>query len=116
MLIDNGPCSVMVQNRKSVADEYGSATYAPDGDPILVRCVVNTVDSTEIEALGIQLEDAYRVICRRWPGDYRSLITWEGDEYEQVGNVRKYRNGMLSHHDDVLMKRTGATHDGATPK
>lgn len=114
MLIDNGPCTVMVQNRKSVRDEYGSADYVPDGDPISVRCVVHTVDSAELEALGVQLEDAYRVICRRWPGDYRSLVIWEGDEYEQVGNVRKYRNGVLSHHDDVLIKRAGVIDNGPT--
>lgn len=85
----NPPHVVEVQLREHVQSGRGYPEDVNVGDRIPVRCSVQPVRewSTSEEYLdkGLQLLDLRRVFATHWPGDHRSLVYFEGDEFETVG-------------------------------
>ncbi|WP_461024676.1 hypothetical protein [Thalassiella azotivora] len=86
-------------------DRYNAPTYTP-GTPVEVRGVVQPVQADELQALGAaQTETVYRFIGRGpWPGGVHSTVTWDGREWDQLGEAKVYSTGRRTGHIDVLLR------------
>lgn len=93
-----------VQRRIATPSDYGSI-YADDGAPVLVPCTIRALSAEESEALGVTATTVYRLICRSWPGDINSLITWNGALYEPIGDPLRFDGSARTAHFEVRLKR-----------
>lgn len=78
----------------------GDITYA---SPVSVRCSVQPLSSDEATALGIQIDTAYTVFARRWPGGPYSRVTWDGRQWFQHGEAARRRMGRATQHDRAII-------------
>jgi hypothetical protein len=106
-LLRKPPHTVLVQPHKAIDGRYGQ-DWVPDGEPVEVECAVQPLSADEAERLGVQANTTMRIICRRWPYGPHTLITYNGREYEQVGEARQYRMSRRTAHDDVIIRAVGA--------
>lgn len=106
-LLSQPPHTVVVQPFTRVDGRYGDA-WEPAGDPVEVRCAVQPISAEEIERLGVQADTTMRILCREWPFGPHSLVTYNGREFEQVGEARQYRMSRRTAHDDVVIRAVGA--------
>jgi len=115
-LLDTGPETLAVQLRKPRTDSLGSTTWLNDGDPVEVKgAQVEPVTTDEAQSLGLEMLTSYRVTCRGpWPerptdpGAVHSRITWNGREWDQRGEPRRYGRGRLTRHVVVFISARGA--------
>ena len=48
-----------------------------------------------------------KALVPRWVGGPHSIITWDGNEYDQVGVVRTYSRGARTKHEIIKLKARG---------
>jgi hypothetical protein len=106
-LIDRPPHLVTVQPRKKAEDPRYGDTWVDDGDPVEVACAVQPATSTEAVDLGLEITSLFTLIVRRWPYGPHARVLFEGREFEQVGEVRRYRMSTRTSHDDVTLRAVG---------
>lgn len=108
-LLDNPPHTVDVQLMKPTQDKRGAYATLPDGEPITVPCSVQSVrewsTAEEDSTHGLQLFTLVRVFSRHWPGDVRSIVFWDGYEWECVGAPQHRSMGRRTQHYVVTLKR-----------
>lgn len=105
-LLDRGPHTVTVVPQIVVQDRYGETTA--DGTPVPVRCSVQPMSADETSAAGLQVETAYRVIARDWPGGPYSRVEWDGRVWDQQGEPKRYGMSERTRHVDVVITARGA--------
>jgi hypothetical protein len=105
-LLDRGPHTLVVTPKVEVTDRYGGTTYV-DGDPVTVRGSVQPVSTEETEALGVQVDTTYRFIGRDWPGGIHSTVVWDGRNWDQQGEARRYGMSPRTAHVDVILTARG---------
>lgn len=106
-LLSSPPHTVTAQPHKAVDGRYGQ-DWIPDGDPVEWQCAVQPMTAEEAERLGVQTETTMRIICRSWPFGPHTLVTYNGREFEQVGEARQYRMSRRTAHDDVVIRAVGS--------
>ena len=83
----------------------------PDGDRLTVACSVQAVrewsSAEEIPVNGLQLLTLTRIFARDWPGDSRSIIYWDGAEWETIGAPQHFQVGHRTRHWAITVKRRG---------
>lgn len=108
MLIDRGPHVVTVQPMRQADDRYGPGAWEADGDPVQVRGALQPAAETETAAPGVQTDTQFTFITRRWPYGPHTRVVYDGREYEQLGEARRYRMSPRTSHDDVRLRVVGA--------
>lgn len=111
--LTNGPDTVICIPRVIVGkDRTGSNKLGP-GEPVEYYGV--SVQPAGLAAFGKAEEPGlvnvdyviYKAPEPAWVGGPHSTVIWEGEEYDQVGVVRKYRRGRRSKHDEIKLKARG---------
>ncbi len=101
------PHEVVVTPRIRTRDAGGAPVWA-DGTPVAVRAVVQPLTAVERVDLGLATETTRKVLTpEHWPGGLHSRITWDGRDWDQVGEARTYVTGRRSQHDEVVIKARG---------
>jgi hypothetical protein len=110
-ILDRPPHVVTVQNMARVKAVRGGWEDVPDGDPIEVPCAVQAVrewsTAEETPVYGLQLLTLARIFTRDWPGDVRSVIYWDGGEWETVGSPQHFQQSPRTTHWAVTIKLRG---------
>lgn len=110
-LLDNPPHVVVVQNMKRTQNARGLYEDVPDGEPIQVGCSVQSVrewsSAEEIPVNGLQLLTLCRIFARDWPGTVRSVVLWDGFQWETVGSPQHFIVGKRTHHWAITVRRLG---------
>lgn len=105
----NPPHMVEVQPMESRKSPRGVPEDVPVGEPVIVPCSVQPVrewsTAEENRQYGLQLLDLRRVFATNWPGDHRSLIYFEGDEYETVGDPQHLNMSRRTAHWAITVRR-----------
>lgn len=108
------PHVVHVQLMEPQQDERGSWVDVPVGPRVPVPCTVQSARewSTAEESLmnGLQILDLCRVFSKTWPGDLRSLVYFEGAEWETVGSPQHFNVSPRTEHHVVTLRKRGADH------
>lgn len=104
MSLLTGNLSVTVQVEAETTDEYGNVVRSPAGEPVTVPCRVQPVAADETDALGQQVRTVYRLIAREWPAGAFARVTWDGVEWDVVGEPRRSRGGPATQHVTVLIR------------
>lgn len=104
-LLDRPSHKVVVTPQVKEPNRYGGNDLV-DGDPVTVRCNVQTVSVEEIQALGGNVAlTTYRCIGRGpWPGGHKSMVKWDGREWSQLGEARKYSQSRRTRHFDAIIQ------------
>ncbi len=105
-LLSNPRHMVWVQLRKKGPQgSLGQDTLVPDGAPIMVRGNVHPARAEEILARGLQEDVVRRFVGRTWPGDFTSLIYFDGYEWEQNPTEYFDISPSTTHYEVVLIRR-----------
>lgn len=78
------------------------------------RANIQPVSSSEREAIGVNVETVYRLLYfpqvhgSPWPGGAYSRITWNGREYDQLGEAMLSSMSSRTGHVRILMKARGS--------
>lgn len=111
LLLDRPPHTVIVQRKARVQGQRGGYHEEPIGDPIAVPCMVQAVRewSTEEELVvdGLQVLTLARIFSRTWPGDVNSIVTWDGFEWETVGEPQHFQVSRRTEHWSITVRRRG---------
>ena len=98
LLTRRAPHTCWVQLREVGRTPEGLRDLLPVGDPILVHCKAEPVrdwsSEEETHYLGLQVQDLRVIYARDWPGDLNSLMLYDGDVYETVGQPQHYNAGL----------------------
>lgn len=109
LLLDRPPHTVSVQLMGREQQARGAFHEVPIGDPIQVPCMVQAVrewsTEEEIRVEGLQLLTLARIFARNWPGNAMSIITWDGYEWETVGEPQHFRVSKRTEHWSVTIRR-----------
>lgn len=108
-LLDSPPHVVTVQPYARTPGRYGDE-WAPAGEPVQVAGALQPSVSEEegAESTGLTTDTRWLFITRSWPYGPHTRVTHEGQEYEQVGQARRYRMSTRTQHDDVVLRTVGA--------
>lgn len=89
----------------------GAYQEQPVGDPIEVPCTVQAVrewsTEEEIRVEGLQVLTLARLFARSWPGDVNSIVTWDGHEWETVGEPQHFQVSRRTNHWSVTLRKRG---------
>ena len=97
------PHTIVVIPMVNVRDRYGDWALTR-GTPVTVQCAVQPLESLEAQALDVQVTTTRRVIgFVDWPGGPKSIVQWDGREWDCEGEQRPYRMGRNTKHFDVLI-------------
>lgn len=110
--------AVTVQNMRRTVSDSGTPRYVdPDGDPIVVRCNTYPLTAQEVVDFGIRNEVARKVYLHweKWPGDQHSVITYDGDTWEQIGPPVVYDSGFQTKHTQVTIRKRGVASGRPNP-
>lgn len=112
ILLDRPPHKVTVQKKVRTQGLRGAYHEENDGEPIEVACMVQAVRewSTEEELVvdGLQVLTLARIFSRTWPGDVNSIVTWDGYEWETVGEPQHFQVSRRTEHWSITVRRRGA--------
>lgn len=97
------PHTIVVIPMVKTRDQYGEWALTR-GRPVSIRCAVQPLESVEANALDVQVSTTRRVIgFVDWPGGPKSIVQWDGREWDADGEQRPYRMGRNTKHFDVLI-------------
>lgn len=89
----------------------GASELIPVGDPIVVRGSMQPVrewsTAEEYPYKGMQVLDLWRAYARTWPGNMDSLVYFQGEKYESVGNPSRRGMSRFTAHTVVTLKWLG---------
>lgn len=114
MILDNGPHTVTVIPMDTAGkDKYGGWKLVR-GTPIELPSVsvqpygagsLSGLESDDETAVNDQLSIRGRL---PWPGGTKSIVIYEGEEYDQQGLAKEYKQGYRTQHFLVRIKRRKA--------
>lgn len=111
--LTNGPDTVICQPMVVVGkDRTGSNKLGP-GTPHTYKGV--SVQPAGLAAFGSaernNVIDADYIILKAelpaWVGGPHSIVTWNGEQYDQVGVVKRYGRGRRTRHEEIKLKARG---------
>lgn len=115
MTLRKGRHVVKVQLYTATTGSLGQDEVAPSGDPVPVRGNWHDGDTSEREQFGaIDTADARFHIFPPtvWPGDARSRVIFDGDEYDVIGIPRVYRMSAGTAHTEIRLRRRKVAPNG----
>ncbi len=103
-LLDRGPHTVTLRLAVPVKGAYNE-TIRTYPDPLITvgGCSVQPLRAEEVTSLGLQVDTAYRVICRYWPGGPDSKVEWDGRTWFQYGETLHATTGRRTRHDKAVI-------------
>jgi len=111
--LNSGPDTVTCIPRVITGkDRTGSNVLGP-GTPVTYKGV--SVQPAGLAAFGSAEDPGYvnadYIILKAyepaWVGGPHSTVMWEGEEYDQVGVVKKFHRGKRSRHEEIKLKARG---------
>lgn len=107
-LLTRRPHTVTVTPRERTRGAGGDTLWV-DLDPVEVRGTVQPLSAEESYQLGLTSEVVYRFLTvGPWPGGVHSRISWDGREWEQLGEALHHTTGRLTRHIVVRLRAKGA--------
>lgn len=97
--------TAVVQRRVKTAGSAGQAEYVNDGDPVTVRGNRHPLTQEEIRLWGDSARVTEKFFCNSWPGDMFSVITIDGDPWDQVAPAERHGLGQATRHDEVVLRK-----------
>ncbi len=97
--------TLTVQPRKQQTGSANQVEWVDDGDPVTVAGNAHPLDQAEIVNFGDVGQDLRRWFCRSWPGDMHSVLTFEGDPWEQAEPAARHKIGRGTRHVEVVIRR-----------
>lgn len=110
MTLRNGKHTVTVSTATTVQGNRGQLVQQwSEGQTFQVN--VQPLSSTEREAIGLAVETVYRIKYfpqqhggKPWPGGAYTRITWNGREYDQLGEATISSMSERTGHTKILMR------------
>jgi len=111
--LTSGPDTVICRPRVVIGqDRTGSDKLGP-GTPVTFRGV--SVQPAGLAAFGSAEDPGYvnadyvilKAFTPPWPGGPHTTVTWNGQEYDQVGVVKRFGRGKRSRHEEIKIKARG---------
>jgi hypothetical protein len=112
-MLDRAPHTVSVQLMANVQGVRGSYEAQKVGVPLVVRCSVQAVrewsSEEEIQVDGLQALTLARIFSRTWPGDINSIVTWDGYEWETIGDPQHFQMSKRTNHWTITLRQRGVS-------
>ena len=111
--LTSGPDTVTCIPRVVIGqDRTGSNKLGP-GTPVTYRGV--SVQPAGLAAFGSAEDPGYinadyvifKAFTPAWTGGPHSTVMWNGDEYDQVGVVKRFGRGRRSRYEEIKLKARG---------
>jgi hypothetical protein len=109
---------VTVQRMTREVSDSGTPRFVQaDGGPITVRCNTYPLSAQEVVDGGFHNDVTRKVYLHWdvWPGDQHSVITYEGDTWEQIGPAVVYDSGFQTKHTQITIRKRGVANGRANP-
>lgn len=103
-LLDNGPDTVTVYAEVEDTDDYGNRVLVPDDSGVTVRGRWQPGVAEESAAQGQETNTLYRFLCREFPAGPYALVTFDGSDWDVVGEPKQHRGSWATRHVTVLLK------------
>lgn len=104
-MLRRGRHVVTVQNYTTARSERGHRLPEPAGAPVTVACNVQPSHSDEDTDAGLQAILTLRITASTWPGDINSRITYDGHEYDTVGEPMVHAMSRRTAYIEVIARR-----------
>jgi hypothetical protein len=99
-----GNLEVTLTPETESTDEYGNVGRSASGTPVPVTCRVQPLTAAESVAIGQQVNTVYRLIAREWPAGAFAGVTWDGRDWDILGEPKRSRGGPATQHVTVLIR------------
>lgn len=109
-LLDHGPETITIYTAQWGQDADGNVRWLPSAVPVTVSAWVQPVSSTEQVLNGQLVVTVYRVIARSAPLGVWSQVTWNGRDFDVIGETQTRRYSVPTAHVSALIRARG-THD-----
>lgn len=106
-LLDTGPHTVLVQQRVASENSRGQTVYTNVGDATPVRCSVQPLSASESGFGGLQAVTKRFIVSRTWPGDILSSITFDGYDWDTVGDPQHLDMSPATDHWEIIIEKRG---------
>lgn len=106
-LVDEGTETVQLYPAVRHTTDRGNIDRQPGADPVTLTGVwIRQLASSESPARGQALLTRYQLVAAEFPGGAWSKVTWNGDDYDVIGEPA-YRTGLgdLDHYVVTLQAR-----------
>lgn len=101
-LLDFGPDVITVRPEIETTDFYGNPVRVP-GAPVQVRCRVQPLSTSDSAAVPNSVGSTYRVIARDLPGGSWSIVTWQGRDWDIIGERQLSNGSGMTRHCKFLI-------------
>lgn len=111
--LTRGPDTVICTPRVIVGKDRTNSNVLGPGKAVTYRGV--SVQPAGLAAFGSAENDGVidadyivlKAFTPPWVGGPHSTVTWNGEEYDQVGVVKRYGRGIRSRHEEIKLKARG---------
>jgi hypothetical protein len=103
-LLDLGPDVVTVYPEVESEDEYGNTVMVPSDEGVSVRGRWQPGTAEESAAEGQETSTTYRFLCRTFPAGPYARVTFDGSDWDVLGEPKHYRGSTLTGHYTVRLK------------
>ncbi|WP_243063189.1 hypothetical protein [Humibacter sp. RRB41] len=100
---------VTVQNRQQVEGSIGQNELVNDGAPVKVRGNKHPLSSDEIVSFGLRDFVTMSFHSLSWPGSPLCVVTFDGAEWDQVGEAQLYDMSPSTRHFEVILRKRNST-------
>jgi hypothetical protein len=103
-LLDNGPDTITVYAEAESTDDYRNRVLGPSGSGVIVRGRWQPGVAEESAAQGQETTTLYRFLCRDFPAGPYAKVTFDGADWDVVGEPKKHRGSAATRHTTVLLR------------
>lgn len=104
-LLDNGPDTITVYPEVESTDaRYGNRILGPDDEGVTIRGRWQPGAAEESATQGQETTTLYRFLCREFPAGPYAKVTFDGSDWDVVGEPKQHRGSAATRHVTVLLK------------
>lgn len=105
-LLDNGPDVVTVYPATVTTTDprYGNKITGPSPTGVTVRGRWQPSTAEESAELGQQTSTVYRFLTRDFPSGPYGRVSFDGSDWDIIGEPKKHRGSALTRHTTVFLK------------
>lgn len=106
MSLLDGPDTVVIQPRVVERGARAERALANDGGPLTLKKVtVRPLSDVELNSGGTEVFSQKVVVSRTWPADVNGLVTWDGYNWDTIGEPQFLPGSRSSRHYEVRIER-----------
>ncbi len=104
MSLLDGPHVVQVYVEVDDVDDDQNPVRVPGDEPVACRGRMQPAGAEESAAVGVELTTLYRFITRSFPAGASGRVSFDGRDWDVVGEPMRRRDSATTSHDTVLLR------------